>query len=540
MQTMQTMRIFRKSLLLALLLVCLLAPGKSLAEEIRIIITTDVHGHLVEEPDKGRTGFARLLGYVNSLKNRGITTFLLDSGDAFSGSAFAQADRGRTVARAMGMMGYRVLTPGNHAFDHNEAENDPLYYSNTLLETVRQANPDAQSTAVNVSRHNKPAPGIQQEPVVIYNASADNPNGLRIIVAGVLTPYTGRRSLQNSIAGFDFGWREGERETKEVILAGLEKAVQPYSRPQDLVIVLSHVGQLPRDEGLSATDLAQVANVDFVADGHSHEAEAPRQVGTAMYGNGGRYLERFLEIAVAQDGAAVMSLKTMDDVARHMPDTAMETFLAESKKALGLEEVLFSLPGDHFADSGLRSRNTPLGRLICRSLMEAAQADFAVYNVGGIRAGLGRGPVTVGGVYDVLPFPDTLGRATFSGRQVASLFEQWFSRRGRGYPQFYGMRVYGHALEGGKVDILGILDGKGQPLDPDKEYSLAINSFMLRFLSEKPLDATDIGKTTPAVISLFRANPNIELESLYDNRTLFVFSDRGEAEKAWEEASRGK
>ena len=50
--------------------------------------------------------------------------------------------------------------------------------------------------------------------------------------------------------------------------------------------------------------------------------------------------------------------------------------------------------------------------------------DFAVYNMGGIRAALVKGDVTKGDVVDVAPFENKLCLLTLTGEQVLELFKQ--------------------------------------------------------------------------------------------------------------------
>lgn len=109
------------------------------AAPVKLLITHDVHGYVDSLSEK--IGYANLKGYADALTEKGDRVFLLDAGDTFSGNVYAQFDHGRFVAQLVGMMGYTVLVPGNHAFDYNLDEKDPFYYSSTLLKTVRAYSP---------------------------------------------------------------------------------------------------------------------------------------------------------------------------------------------------------------------------------------------------------------------------------------------------------------------------------------------------------------------------------------------------------------
>lgn len=71
--------------------------------------------------------------------------------------------------------------------------------------------------------------------------------GLRIVVAGLLTPYTAIRSDAADMVGFGFGLveRDGAADheaTKRRIMSDLAAALSPYTLESDVTLVLSHVG----------------------------------------------------------------------------------------------------------------------------------------------------------------------------------------------------------------------------------------------------------------------------------------------------------
>ncbi len=540
--------------LLALFLF-LAQAGVSSAAGLRAFITTDVHGYAVAEPEKGRIGYALLKGYIQEAEDQGVTTFLLDSGDAFSGSAYAQIDYGRSVAALMGLMGYRALTPGNHAFDHNRAEKDPQYYSNVLLKAVRQKSAAPVFVlAANLSRNGETVPATQREPVLLYDETPEDPDDSpRLIVAGVITPYTARPSLSESIPGYDFGRIDGPggrddpfgpAATRQKILGELTAALRPYNHPQDIVIVLSHIGYSDPGGRITGPDLAKVPNVDFVTDGHSHKAVAPQAIGSAVYANGGRYLENFLEIDVPENGPATMRLRGAADMAGIQPDPAISAFLDEVSRQQGMDDILFTLTDDAFSDRNLKTGNIPLGRLLCRTMLRLSGADLAVHSAGGIRAGLGPGRVTARDIYDAAPFGDDLAEIPLTGQEIGELFALWAEGGGRGprgLPQFYGMAVYAWKDAAGRLKIAGILDASGAPLDPATTYKVAFNSFMLRNLAlsgREKQEYTNHGDLTSQLVNWFRHSPDPALDSLRSNRTLRVFSDKTEAEAAWRTAAR--
>ncbi len=524
---------------------CRTDPSAEPAPGLKIFITTDVHGAVDFDPDRGRLGYARLKGHIEQAASRGYRTFLLDSGDAFSGTAHAQLDRGRFVAEMMWRMGYRALTPGNHAFDHNEAENDILYYSHSLLPALRRGESGpVDVTAVNLSFHGGELPGTIWRPVVIHDETAGNPEGRRVIVAGVANPYTARSSLKESIPGYDFGRIPGDgptgaAATKEKILSLLTEALKEYDRPNDLVIVLSHLGEgekSDRPEGrITGPDLAGAPNVDFVADGHSHQAIEPQMIASAVYANGGCYLETFLEITLEPDSNR-LELKTYGDVIGAPADPVLEARIREFEEAHHLRETLFTLPGPFFlSERDLRSRSLPLGRLVTRAMRDAAGADVALHGQGGLRSGLAAGPVTVGDLYDVIPFADRLVTFSLTGREVEEMFAAFLADRWH-RPQFYGLAIYAWAAADGQPRLAGLSGLDGRPLDPERNYLVALNGFMTKNrgvfnFHDRPAQTAHEDLTT-AVIDRLRPPQAVNLDELKPDN-LFIFATQPAAEAAW-------
>lgn len=92
--------------------------------------------------------------------------------------------------------------------------------------------------------------------------------------------------------------------------------------------------------------------------------------------------------------------------------------------------------------------------------------DFGVYNIGGIRAALPQGEVTVGDVLDVAPFDNKIYFLTLTGDKVLELFAQIAHRGGEGVSH----SVCLHISRDGK--LLSATVG-GQPVDKNRSYRIA-------------------------------------------------------------------
>ncbi len=513
----------------------------------KLVVTNDVHGYAVEDAGHKRIGYPRLMGYVNSLRADGWEVFLLDAGDVFSGSVYAQFDDGRSIAEILSRMGYSVLNPGNHAFDFNLPENDPLYYSNVLLELANKGNPAFRAvTCVNLGYNGGTLPHIQNSPVVLVD-EGEKDGFVRIVIAGVLTPYVLTRSNRRGLEDYDFSLflKDGKPDhvrTKETILEKLHLALEPYDQLRDAVVVLSHVGydgsEDYADNQISGPDIARVTNVDAVVDSHTHNATRPEIIGECVIDNGGRYLEHFTEITIVRRKGEKpeigMALRTYDDVLDAEPDPGITRLLSEISDRLGLGEVLFSLgESELLSDRLINDESTPLGRFICQTMAEAAGADFAMYNSGGIRNGLVAGEVTVGSFYNVTPFLNNLMVYEMTGKQLFDMLSELPPRGVNGFMQMWGMTVHlwqdDRADGGSALRAMFVLDSAGISLDEEKTYTVALNSYMVEggdnFFFDPSIEGKNLGDCTTAMIDWIRKTGAPDLDMLRENNTIFFHDD---------------
>jgi 2',3'-cyclic-nucleotide 2'-phosphodiesterase (5'-nucleotidase family) len=96
---------------------------------------------------------------------------------------------------------------------------------------------------------------------------------------------------------------------------------------------------------------------------------------------------------------------------------------------------------------------------------------FSVYNMGGIRASLEKGDVTIGDVIEVAPFENKICFMTMKGSWVKTLFEQIAARGGEGVS---------HSVKAviSKDNKLISLKINGEDVNPDAEYRIATIDYL--------------------------------------------------------------
>lgn len=97
--------------------------------------------------------------------------------------------------------------------------------------------------------------------------------------------------------------------------------------------------------------------------------------------------------------------------------------------------------------------------------------DFAVYNIGGIRAAFAKGKVTYGDVIDVAPFENKICFLTLTGEKVLELFQQIALRGGEGLSHGVQLTI---TKDWKFVDVTL----NGEPIDKTRNYRLATLDYL--------------------------------------------------------------
>jgi 2',3'-cyclic-nucleotide 2'-phosphodiesterase (5'-nucleotidase family) len=122
-----------------------------------------------------------------------------------------------------------------------------------------------------------------------------------------------------------------------------------------------------------------------------------------------------------------------------------------------------------------------LGNVLADLVLQTAQdsmavktkkpVDFALLNKGGIRTNIPKGPITVGLVYEVMPFENTMVVVTLSGERTQKLFEQVSDNGGE---PISGARLLVHSDGSREVWI------QGEPLDPTRSYRIVTSDYLAK------------------------------------------------------------
>lgn len=156
------------------------------------------------------------------------------------------------------------------------------------------------------------------------------------------------------------------------------------------------------------------------------------------------------------------------------PDAAAAAFIAPFQHEV--ESIMSPVVGRAAKYMAARKPESALSNLLSDILVWGGKPfgetpDFAIYNMGGMRAAFAEGTVTYGHVVDVAPFENKICFLTLTGEKVLELFRQLASRGGEGVSR--GVQL---VITGSGQLLSARLDGK--EIDPESTYRVATLDYL--------------------------------------------------------------
>jgi 2',3'-cyclic-nucleotide 2'-phosphodiesterase/3'-nucleotidase len=386
-------------------------------------------------------------------------TVLIDGGDWFQGTMISNLQFGRPVVEQMNVLGYAAAAIGNHEFD---------WTADTLARRVRELHCAALGANLVQKKDGRRPKWVRADTVFARR-------GVRVGVLGLCYRFTPTVTLAANVAHLRF---EDDSTTAARLvpeLRGKEGA--------DVVLAVGHIpAETDSTRGAKSGDLVRLARgvkgVDGWFGGHSHNRVLDTIEGaTVMIPGSHGQVVGVCDMVVdpvahrVLDRQSRLVLAYADEV---VPDSAMEARVARWNANVA---PLAATPvGRNARLLGRGSPEAAIGDLVCDAIREASGVDVVFQNGGGLRADLRDGMVTKGGVYEVMPFDNTIFTLDLSGAEVRRVIEDGL-RTGR-VTQVSGIRYEfdNRRPRGDRVVTMTLADGK--PLDAAKSYKAACNNFM--------------------------------------------------------------
>lgn len=449
--------------------------AETFSQELVILHTNDTHGHPLKFQDNmmnDEGGMAARSTLIKQVRSVNSNVMLLDAGDFNTGRPESNFFKAEPDLKGMEYMGYDAVTLGNHEFDNS-------------FDILKKQINSTKTPFLSANIKTKDGKYLNH-PYIIKHFP-----GFKVAVFGLTTTeilqIANPDTLKNVVV--------------EDEIAVAKRLVPELRKKADIVIALVHMG-LYEDANQGSKKLAQsVPGIDLIIDGHTHtkltKPVIVNNVPIVQDYQWGLYLGKVVLTITNKKvtGFTWESLPINVKTTITKPDGTKQTKfvteeIMEDQELLNIltpyaEKVnteLAKVIGEAeavFPNKDVRRQETALGDLICDATLWGVRnlkVDFALQNGGGIRTDLPAGPITKGTIYAVSPFDNSLVVVTLKGNDVQALFDfiATIPQGKGGFPQVSDGVKFTINYTTGKCENILI---NGQPIDPNKSYKIATNSF---------------------------------------------------------------
>jgi 5'-nucleotidase len=401
-------------------------------------------------------GLARVATLKQRLSAAGRTPFLVLAGDFLSPSVASSTFKGEHMIAALNAAGLDMATLGNHEFDFGD---------DVLIQRMHEATWQWVVSNVIDTRTGQPIGGAAPYIVRTFNGLKVGFMGLCLTTAEITSDKLPHTRIVDPLAAAAQYLPVLKREGATVIVA------------------VTHLA--------FATDRALVERfpeIDLVIGGHEHyliTAALNRSL-ISKAGSDAKFVAR-IDVNQLPEGRVERFYELVPITSDLTDDARTSEVIASYEARLGaeLENVVgvSRVPLDAVSQH-LRSSETNLGDLVADAIRADAGTDIAIINSGSIRGNrvFPAGPLTRRTLVEMHPFDNVITKLAMPGRVVLEVLNAGVSRLPAAagmFPQVSGltMAIDGRAPVGNRVRDVRV---NGQPLDPNKTYTVAIPDFIFK------------------------------------------------------------
>lgn len=380
-----------------------------------IVEITDFHGQLKDSKDQYEVG-AALAKEVKKIKDSNPDTLVIGGGDLYQGTPVSNVLKGVPVQQVMSNIGMEVTTLGNHEFDWG-------------LDTIDNVTmKDANYSIVCSNLYKKDKDGNAESKPKYDPYKIIDKNGVKIAVIGAILKDVATIVLPANI--------------KDYIVTDPATEINKYAdeikkdKSADVIIAVVHDGTASLNNIVSNLD----GNVDAVFGGHSHSVydgvvqdTTGKSIPVLNACNAGKgYID--LKVTLNSDNTisgfsskgsnwnsvAVNGTTPIDADAGKIIDDAYDQIGDTFNEVIGNDIVSYSSTqkDSPFGES-------ELGNWMADVVKNKAKADVGIVNNGGIRLSpVAAGDITVGTIFKLMPFDNTVTTVSMTGSQLKALIEQ--------------------------------------------------------------------------------------------------------------------
>ena len=429
---------------------------------VSFVLVNDIY--LMKEevfPDgKARGAFARLAAVVKAERAKGGHVIVAHGGDTLSPSLMSGLDRGAHIITLTNMVAPDIFAPGNHEFDFGKA---------TFLQRMQEATFGLYAANLR-DPDGAPLPRFKDRATIEFD-------GVRIGLTGLAYDKTARTSAPEDL------------KFLPTIETAKQQAAALRQEGADYVVVVMHA-----DRGDSFV-LQAARTADLILTGHTHDLFVNFDGLNAIVESGynGLYITvADIDITVrTRNGKREMTWWPqfrIIDTANVTPDPEVAAVVARYEEAFAREmDVVIATTAVELdsRNATVRTKEAAIGNLFADAMRNAAGADAALMNGGGIRAGKvypAGSTITRRDILAELPFNNKVVALEMSGADLKAAMENGLAllpASGGRFPQVSGIAVEADIARPPGQRITSMKVG-GAPLDEARMYKVVTNDFVAR------------------------------------------------------------
>lgn len=405
-------------------------------------------------------GSSSMLGYLNKYRNE--KSLVLNGGDDYQGTPISSITKGFSQIELLNLFSLDAFVLGNHDFDYG------MY---TLDSALKNAN--FNYLAANISYKGKNTNFAK--PYLIKEI-----NGIKVGIIGV-TP-------------MDLMTLTVPKNISDLQLLNTDSVIPVYinilkKEKCNLIILLSHNGE---DNDKEFAEKFH-NDIDIIIGGHSHTPIFKPEIvdGTIICqaGSYGRWLGKLdIKVDIKKDTVikcygklyeTIFDSAIYDKPAQEKIENMLDSIEPEMKKPIGTTL------------SDLNKSN--LGQWEADAIKEKLQTDISFLNAGSIRKNLIKGNITIGDVWEINPFGNTMMKFSVSGKSLKTMLAnsiRVFNKTKESY-DYDNVLVSGIYIEFHSKSITEESDDfiskftiNGKELNENSNYSISTNNYVVSQLKK--------------------------------------------------------
>ncbi|MGL6114861.1 5'-nucleotidase C-terminal domain-containing protein [Cetobacterium sp. SF1] len=462
----------RKSIRLIQYIILLILLGTTLfgkVTKIDIISFNDFHGNVAEDTrEKGKNiGMAKMVGYVNEVKRENPNTIVVSGGDNYQGTAISNLTFGAPVTRMMKAMNVTASAVGNHEFD---------WGSERIEKWSEEGNFDYLAANIYDRKTKKLVSWAKPYKMVKVD-------GIKIAILGFATEATAYETNAEFVKNIEF--KPADIEAKywvEYLNSGKDKMGKP-----DMIIAITHIPSAQGEDkvisGEELDKLTKVKGLAAVITGHSHRTVAGTMNGIPVI-QAYKYGRALGRLHIVMDEGKIIEIKPSVDMVSDnksdiISDKSTEAILDKQTEELSkiLDIKIGTLNEELSHDRG--GSLSKMGNWATDAMRKAAKAQIGLTNGGGFRRSLYKGDITMGDMYEIMPFDNPLVLVKVNGKQLKKLVDHGIGADFMSDGQFAGIKVTYDPTKPYEHRVVSITLEDGTPIKDDQVYTVATDGFLV-------------------------------------------------------------